>query len=1056
MKQLCSRLFSRWKNLLLLSAFLCSSWPSAEAQEHAGLSGVVTDSLTGESLPGVSVLIKGTQQGTNTDLEGKFVLDISGNEAILIFSFVGYKDKEMLVRKGQAAKVELVSNIEALDEVAVVAFGTQKKSSMISSVTTIDPEELKVPSSNLTTALAGRLSGVIAYQRTGEPGQDNASFFIRGVTTFGYKKDPLILIDGIELNATDLARLQPDDIATFSIMKDATATSLYGARGANGVILVTTKEGNEGPARVSLRLENSISSNTRNVELADPITYMRLHNESVLTRDPIGLLPYSQNKIDNTVAGTDPYAYPAVDWRSMLLKDATSNQRVNFSVSGGGKVARYYIAGTFNQDNGVLKVDERNNFNSNINLKSYLLRSNVNINLTKTTETAVRLYGSFDDYRGPVDGGDGLYRKIMRSNPVLFPAYFPAEAARTRVQHILFGNSNQGSGNFINPYADMVKGYKDWTRSNMLAQFELKQDFGWVVPGLSARAMGNAQRYSYYDVSRFYNPFYYQAGGYDPRTGTYSLALMNEGEATEYLGYNEGAKDITATVYIEAAVNYNRTFAETHDVSGMLVYIRRNSLVANAGDLQRSLPFRNEGVSGRFTYGYDDRYLAEFNFGYNGSERFHQSERFGFFPSVGVGWYVSNEKFWEPMLSSVHKLKLRATYGLVGNDAIGGPEDRFFYLSNVNLNQEANGARFGTNFNYIRPGVSISRYPNERITWETDRQLNVGVELGLFNDFEIIAEYFTRHRSNILMTRASIPTTMGLQADVRANVGEAKSGGVDFSLDYNKIFTQQFWLQGRVNFTYASSEFTAYEEPDYRETYKSHIGHSLSQQWGLIAERLFVDDYEVANSPRQNYGEYRGGDIKYHDVNGDGQITNLDQVPLGFPTDPEIIYGFGFSAGYRSFDFSAFFQGSARSSFWIDPYATAPFVSYRYYDGELSDYSLQNQLLKAYADNHWSESNRNLHALWPRLSSTIIENNVQRNSWFMRNGSFLRLKSVELGYSIPRDYLSRWKIQNVRIYVSGTNVLTFSKFKLWDPEMAGNGLSYPVQKVFNIGVQVGF
>src|SRR5690606_5113448 len=611
-------------------------------------------------------------------------------------------------------------------------------------------------------------------------------------------------------------------------------------------ILVTTKEGNEGPARVSLRLENSISSNTRNVELADPITYKRLHNESVLTRDPIGLLPYSQNKIDNTVAGTDPYAYPAVDWRSMLLKDATSNQRVNFSVSGGGKVARYYIAGTFNQDNGVLKVDERNNFNSNINLKSYLLRSNVNINLTKTTETAVRLYGSFDDYRGPVDGGDGLYRKIMRSNPVLFPAYFPAEAARTRVQHILFGNSNQGSGNFINPYADMVKGYKDWTRSNMLAQFELKQDFGWVVPGLSARAMGNAQRYSYYDVSRFYNPFYYQAGGYDPRTGTYSLALMNEGEATEYLGYNEGAKDITATVYIEAAVNYNRTFAETHDVSGMLVYIRRNSLVANAGDLQRSLPFRNEGVSGRFTYGYDDRYLAEFNFGYNGSERFHQSERFGFFPSVGVGWYVSNEKFWEPMLSSVHKLKLRATYGLVGNDAIGGPEDRFFYLSNVNLNQEANGARFGTNFNYIRPGVSISRYPNERITWETDRQLNVGVELGLFNDFEIIAEYFTRHRSNILMTRASIPTTMGLQADVRANVGEAKSGGVDFSLDYNKIFTQQFWLQGRVNFTYASSEFTAYEEPDYRETYKSHIGHSLSRQWGLIAERLFVDDYEVA------------------------------------------------------------------------------------------------------------------------------------------------------------------------------------------------------------------
>ncbi|QEC51073.1 TonB-linked SusC/RagA family outer membrane protein [Anseongella ginsenosidimutans] len=1056
MIQRCRIVFSAWKRLLFFLAFLLSSPAWLQAQDNSGLSGTVTDSLTGETLPGVSVMIKGTQQGTNTDLEGNFILDISGEQATLVFSFVGYKDKEMLVRKGQPVTIMLASNVEALDEVAVVAFGTQKKSSMVSSVTTINPEELKVPSSNLTTALAGRLSGVIAYQRTGEPGQDNASFFIRGVTTFGYKKDPLILIDGIELSATDLARLQPDDIATFSIMKDATATSLYGARGANGVILVTTKEGKEGAARVSLRLENSISSNTQNIELADPITYMLLHNESVLTRDPIGLLPYSQNKIDNTIAGTDPYAYPAIDWRSMLLKNTTSNQRANFSVSGGGKVARYYIAGTFNQDNGILDVDKRNNFNSNIDLKSYLLRSNVNIDLTKTTETIVRLYGSFDDYRGPVDGGDGLYRKIMRSNPVLFPAYFPEGASRTRVKHILFGNSNQGSGNFLNPYADMVKGYKDWTRSNMMAQFELKQDFGWVVPGLSARAMGNAQRYSYYDVSRFYNPYYYQAGGYDPQTGSYSLALMNEGQATEYLGYDEGAKDITATVYIEAAVNYNRTFAENHDVSGMFVYIRRNSLVANAGDLQRSLPFRNEGLSGRFTYGYDDRYLAEFTFGYNGSERFHKSERFGFFPSVGLGWYISNEKFWEPMISSIHKLKLRATYGLVGNDAIGGPEDRFFYLSNVNLNDANNQARFGTNFNYIRPGVTIGRYPNEAITWETDKQLNLGVELGLFNDFEIIAEYFSRDRSNILMTRSSIPTSMGLQADVKANVGQARSSGVDFSLDYNKVFNQGLWLQGRVNFTYAASEFTAYEEPDYREKYKSHLGHSLSQHWGLIAERLFVDDYEVLNSPRQNYGEYMGGDIKYHDVNGDGQITDLDQVPLGFPTDPEIIYGFGFSAGYKGFDFSAFLQGSGRSSFWIDPYATAPFVAYRYSNDELPGYSLQNQLLQAYADDHWSEDNRNLHALWPRLSSTVINNNVQRSSWFMRNGSFLRLKSVELGYSIPERHIERWKITDVRVYLSGTNLMTFSKFKLWDPEMAGNGLSYPIQKVFNIGLQVGF
>lgn len=1039
--------------------FLCRqsgrAAPVAFQAEDITVKGVVSDE--NGTLPGVTVALKSDpKRGTQTDEKGNYTIKAPAN-GTLVFTFIGYKSKEVQILGENMIRVKLDKSDSQLQEVAVVAFGTQKKQSMVSSVTTINPKEMKVPSSNLTTAMAGRLSGVIAYQRSGEPGQDNAQFFIRGVTTFGYKKDPLILIDGIELSTTDLARLQPDDIASFSIMKDATATSLYGARGANGVILVTTKSGVEGPAKISVRLENSVSSNTKNIELADPITYMRLHNESVLTRNPLGVLPYSQNKIDNTVAGTDPYAYPANDWHKQLIRNQTTTQRANMNVSGGGKVARYYIAGSFNKDNGILNVDKRNNFNSNISLKSYLLRSNININLTKTTEAIVRLHGSFDDYRGPVDGGDGLYRKVMRSNPVLFPSYYPAGITNTRVQHIMFGNAESLSGNqfYINPYADMVKGYKDWTRSLMLAQFELKQDLSFVVPGLSARAMGNTQRYSYYDVSRFYNPYYYRIGYYDKAKKIYNLALLNEGTATEYLGYNEGGKDITATVYMEAAVNYSRVFDKKHDVSGMLVYIRRQQLKANQGTLQKSLPYRNEGLSGRFTYGYDSRYLVELNFGYNGSERFYKSERFGFFPAAGLGWYVSNEKFFKRFSNVVSNLKLRATYGLVGNDAIGNEDDRFFYLSTVNMNDEAKSAVFGRDYTYMRNGVTVSRYDNRDITWETDRQLNAGIELGLFNALQVQADYFTRYRKNILMDRAFVPSTLGNTAPIRANVGEARSSGVDISVDYQHYFNKGLWITARGNFTYAHSEFVKYEEPAYNEKYLLHKGQSLSQQWGLIAERLFVDEYEVQYSPRQNYGEYMGGDIKYRDVNGDGQVTDLDRVPIGFPTDPEIIYGFGFSAGYKGFDLSCFFQGSARSSFWIDANATAPFIPY-VYDGETLNAIPQNALLKAYADDHWSEDNRNLYALWPRLSYTANTNNAQRNTWFMRSGDFLRLKSAEIGYSLPQQWLSRWHFASARFYVNGTNLLTFSKFKLWDPEMGGNGLGYPVQRVFNIGIQMGF
>ncbi|GAA4315432.1 TonB-dependent receptor [Mucilaginibacter gynuensis] len=1022
---------------------------AARAQTPFTLSGKITDTK-GQPMPGVSVSIKNTPTGVVSDTSGRYSLRISDPATTLVFSFIGYVKQEIEVKGRRTIDVKLIDDENSLNEVVIVAYGQQKKESMVSAITTISPKELKGPTSNLTTMLAGRISGIISYQRSGEPGADNAQFFIRGITTFGSGKiDPLILIDGMESSNTALARLQPDDISGFSVLKDAAASSLYGARGANGVILVTTKSGKSGETRFNARFENSVSTNTQNFKLADNITYMQLANEAALTRNPLAPLPYSQNKIDHTIAGDNPLLYPSNNWIGSLIKDYTSNQRLNLNLQGGGKAAQYYLSGTVNQDNGVLKADQGNNFSNNVNLKSYQVRSNVNVKFTPTSEAIIRTSGSFDDYTGPIGGGGAIFNSALTSNPVLFPATFPASKLPL-VKHPLFGNAPRGQNGevFSNPYAQMVSGFQQYNTSTLNVQLELKQDFSFVTPGLSARGMVYTQRYSYFNLSRQYNPFFYSASPSQDDPNGYNLNLLNEKTATEYLNYSQGDKIVNTTTYAELAVNYNRTFNEKHNISGLLIGIRRNYLNGNAGDLQSSLPFRNQGVSGRFTYGYDNRYLFETNFGYNGSERFAKSSRYGFFPSIGVAWNVNYEKFFKPFENVVTKLKFRGTYGLVGNDQIGNANDRFFYLSNVNLNDGNYGASFGENYGFNRPGVSISRYANEGITWEKATKTNIGMDLGLFNNFNLIVDIYKERRNSILMQRSYIPTTLGLTAPVSANVGVAQGKGIDLSADYNKNFSSKFSVQARGTFTYATSKLLVNEEPEYPSNmfYLSRVGQSLTQAYGLIAERLFVDDEDVKNSPRQNFGEVRGGDIKYRDLNGDGQITDLDNINgLGYPTTPEIIYGFGLSAIYDGFEFNTFFQGSARSSFFIDPASISPFVV---------NGANQNGLLDVIAKDHWSEDNRNSYAFWPRLGPTQSNNNNQRSNWWMRNGGFLRLKTAEVAYNFRSSFIKKFHVQGLRLYVNGTNLFLLSNFKLWDPEQGGNGLGYPVQKVFNIGLNV--
>ena len=1025
------------KKSIVISKKVAKKPETAQASSKI-VRGYVLDQ-NGDPLPGATVQIGDSSTGVLTDINGAYEIKVSPQEE-LSYSFLGMKSQVVKVTDRSVINVELSDDNDVLEDAVVVAFGKQKKESITSAITTVDTKLLKVPSSDLTSSLAGNMAGVIAFSRSGDPGEDNTNFFIRGVTTFEGNSNPLILIDNIELTPTDLARLQPDDIESFSILKDATATALYGTRAANGVILVTTKRGSESPLKVFVRLENSISAPTQMVELADNVTYMKLANEAVLTRDPLATLPFSQDKIENTgKPGSSPYIYPDNDWYGMLFKDYSTSQRANMNVSGGGKVATYFVSIGATRDNGLLNVDQRNSFNNNIDSRKYSVRANVDMNLTKTTKLGVRVTGNFDDYSGPLNGGDAVFNQIMSSSAVLFPATYAPDADHAFVNHILFGNA--GSGNYTNPYAQMVRGYMDKDRSQMLAVLDLRQNLDFITKGLDFSAMVNISRLSSFGVQRFYNPFYYSIYSYDSFLDTYKLTALNESSGTEYLQYSETGKTVTNTLYTEMRLNYNREFGN-HGVSGLLVMTTNEQLTANTGSLMLSLPYRNAGLAGRFTYNYKSRYFTEFNFGYNGSERFARSHRWGFFPSVGLAWVISNEPFFKNAKDVVSNLKLRYSYGIVGNDNIGLSSDRFYYLSNVSFQNGT--ATFGNKSQTKIPGVSVDRYANEDIGWETSYKQNLAIELGLFGKLDIITDLYKEHRTNILMTRADIPITMGLTSNIKANIGEAIASGIDVQGDYKQTWNRNLWTSARLNFTYARSEYLVFEEPEYAEAYRSHVGQSIKQQWGYLAQSLFYDDAEAANSPSQSFGSlYGGGDIKYLDVNGDGVITAADKVPIGNPAYPEIIYGFGLSMGYKGFDFSVFFQGLANESFFINASATSPFGG-------------ETQLLKAYADSHWSEENPDIYALWPRLSPSANKNNVQQSTWWMRDGSFMRLKQMEIGYSLPSKLTKKAHMSNLRFYLSGTNLLTWSSFKLWDPELAGDGMNYPISRVVNVGVNVTF
>lgn len=980
-------------------------------------------------------------EGAATDMDGKFTITTFSN-AILVFSAVGMQTIELPA--SQVKKVVMQEDSEMLDEVVVTAFGTgQKKVSMVGSVQTIRPTELKVPSANLSTGFAGRMAGVIAFQRSGQPGADGADFYIRGISTISGAKSPLIILDGVQISAGDLNALDPEIIEGFSILKDATATALYGTRGANGVMIVTTKSGrNLDKPIINFRVEANISKPTSIPEFVDAVTYMNLFNEAAENLSS-GVVPYSQDRINGTAQNLNPYVYPNVNWYNELFNNHTFNQKANFNITGGGKKVDYFMSASMTHETGMIKGRSKEffSFDNNIDVKRYSFQNNINVNLGKTSKISLRLNAQMLDKQGPnFDNLNLLFGYAISANPVDHPIMYEPDGV---TQHIKWGAFSGTSNSAFNPVANLVSGYRDTFESTVIANLQFNQELDFITPGLSFKALVSFKNWSSTSVYRAAPYNAYELTSYEKNTdGTYSSVVGLIGtEQTVVLNSTSGTRG-DRRLYVEGVMNYNRTFNDVHDVNAMLVYnqdeFNLNNYYSDSSYniMINSLPKRKQGMAARISYAYDNRYLFEVNAGYNGSENFAEGNRWGFFPSVALGYNISEEKFFEPLKNTVQLLKLRGTWGLVGNDQIGAA--RFVYLPQINLWGQS--YKTGINQDYELSGPKYSRYANYALTWEIGEKVNIGMDLKLFNSLSLNVDFFREHRRDIFQQRGTIPNYLGTAGTVvYGNTAEVLNKGFDVNVDYRKEFSKDFSIFLKGTFTYAKNKILKYDEPaDQDYTNLINVGTHLNAIWGYVDQGLFIDKAEIANRPTQQIsGNVAPGDIKYQDfVNrdgvADGQITNSDKTVLGHPTVPQIVYGFGPNIFYKNFDLGIFFQGAAQTSLMMSGFH--PFGT-----------NTKKNVMKWIADSHWSPDNQNLNAEYPRLTKDDHGNNTVSSTFWLRDASFLKLKNVEVGYTY----------KNMRLYFSATNLLTFSKFDLWDPEQGGgSGLKYPTQRMFNIGFQM--
>lgn len=1027
------------KRILISILFLLAFVIQLSAQDRE-ITGIVKDK-TGEPLIGVTVILKDQPGfGTATDVNGNFKIKVS-KYAVLVFSYIGFDSQEISVEGKTSINVTMEEATSKLEEVVVTATGVQRKASIVGAISTVDTKTLKTPTANISNALVGNVAGIIGLQKSGEPGSNFTEFWIRGISTFGANASALVLVDGIERPFNEI---NVEDVESFSILKDASATAVYGSRGANGVVLITTKKGTAGKVNINFKGEFGYLTRSRMPEYVDGIQYANLANEARLSRyqDPI----YTPAEIAIFENGLDPDLYPNVNWRDRVLSDGTTNYRGSLNISGGGTMARYYISAAYYSESGMYKNGGKlNDYNTNAKYDKVNYRANVDVNVTRSTTVNLGVSGWLVDQNKPGRSSDDLWKFMNRLTPVAVPVMYSNGLIPT-----------DANDNALNPEAMLTRtGYRNIWENKAELNIQINQDLAFITKGLNFSLLYAYDTYNMNDISRLKNPEMWSAEKLRDANG--NLIFVRRAEASTMA--QSTASNGNQRQYVEGLLNYERLFGEKHRVGGLLKAYQqqiKQHQHDKASDIIFGIPKRNMALSGRATYSFIDRYLFEFNFGYTGSENFEKGSRFGFFPAVAVGWAISEEPFIKNNLSWVEMFKIRYSYGEVGNDIV--TDDRFPYLTLLERKSDIPGYNWGEFGSNGYSGARIQRLGASNLTWEIAKKHNIGLDWNLFNSkITGTIDFFKDDRSRIFIRRNNMPYSTGLESlKPWANVGRMSSKGLDGNIAFQqKIGDVNLTLRG--NLTYAKNEVLESDEAANELYYKMAKGYRHNQTRGLISLGLFKDQQEIDESPRQTFGDkpVLPGDIKYKDVNGDGIINDDDVVPIGYTTTPNLAYGVGFSADWKGFDFNILFQGSGKSDFFIGGSSIYPFT-----DGKVGN------ILK-YVSNpsdRWisreisgDPSTENPDAIFPRLSYGGNANNYRNSTFWLRSGKYLRLKNLEIGYTLPKSVTRNWAMENVRVFFLGYNLLVFSDFDWWDPELgSSDGAKYPISKTYSIGLTVSF
>ncbi len=1036
------------KIFILYTLLLCSIYMNVMAQQTVTVQGVVIDENK-EPLIGVNVTVKDMPGlGAITDINGKYSIKMEPYHK-LIFSYIGYTTVEMLVKELHTINVTMKeAEAKAIDEVVITGTGVQRKLTQTGAISTVNVDLLKSnPSSSIVNSLAGNVPGIMARQVSGQPGKNVSEFWIRGISTFGASSSAYVLVDGFE---RDMSEINIEDIATFSVLKDASETAIYGSKGANGVVLITTKRGKAGKINIDAKVETSYNTRTITPEFEEGFKYASLLNEARVTRnnEPI----YRSEELDILRLGLDPDFYPNTDWQGMLLKNGAWSHRVNLNMNGGGTTARYFVSASYVKENGMYNTDKslKDDYNTNAAYHRWNYRMNTDIDITKTTLLKVGVAGFLSKRNSPGLGDADVWGELFGYNPIQTPVMY----SDGRLPAI-------GTGNKTNPWVAATQtGFNEHWTNNIETNVSLEQKLDFVTKGLSFVGRFGYDNNSKNNIERHKWPEQWFAVSRDKDTGEIVWKKVSDSSNMTQKSTSEGDR----REFFDVQLNWDRSFGNHHPTATLKYTQDSYVKTVNLGDdLKNGISQRNQDLAGRVAYNWAYRYFVNFNFGYNGSENFAKDNRFGFFPAFSVAWNIAEEAFIKKHLKWMNMFKVRYSFGKVGNDNMGVRfpylytiADKFKIGDNEYTYDGYNWAKYGSDSFY--GGLSMPNLGSPLVTWEIATKKDLGIDLALFDDkFTGTIDYFDEKREGIYMERKHLPAIVGHYGiNPSANVGAMRSRGFDGHFNFRqRIGNVDVDIRG--NMTYSKNEVLEKDEENNVYGYQMEKGYRVDQCRGLIALGLFKDYDDIRNSPKQEFGAVQPGDIKYRDVNGDGVVNDGDIVAIGATSKPNLIYGLGVSAKWKGLDVNVHFQGAGKSSFFTYGKCVWTFT-----EGEWGN------VFKGMLDNRWVDSetaeklgipaNENPNASYPRLSyqgDGASNNNYRNSTFWLRNGSYLRLKTVDIGYTLPKALVNKLHFNNIRVFVIGTNLLTFSNFKTWDPEMGDSrGESYPLSKSITMGLSV--